>query len=360
MDIAITIIGFLLIFGLLIFVHELGHFLVARRNGVKVEEFGFGLPLLPKIFSYRRGETEYTIYPVPLGGFVKMLGEDGKSTSKRSFAAQSMGVRARILVAGVTMNLLLAYVLLTIGFLFNMQPIALCASDIPNATFKNEVTVAAIGEGSPAEKGGLKQDDVITKIGSTAIDCNVEVPRELQKSPGTPVAMDIVRDGQPQTVTVTPAGSGASAGRIGIAPKDNYQDLSYPWWEAPLIAGMETVAISAATITAIVDVFAKLFTVGAVPEGVAGPVGIAKLTGDAIALGALVVLRFVAIISLSLAIFNLLPIPALDGGRLLFVGIEALRGGRPISQRTEQAIHAAGFFLLLALIAVITYFDLTR
>ncbi|MSU76097.1 RIP metalloprotease RseP [Patescibacteria group bacterium] len=360
MSIVITIVGFLLIFGLLIFVHEFGHFIVARRNGIKVEEFGFGLPLLPKIFSVRKGETLYTIYPVPLGGFVKMLGEDGKSKSKRSFASQSMGVRARVLVAGVTMNLLLAYILLTIGFLFNMQPIALCPSDIPNAKYQNTVSIAAVSDGGAASKAGLKTGDTITKIGSTSINCNTQVPHILQQSPGQAVTMDIKRDGQAQSVSVTPAASGASKGRIGIAPKDNYTELSYPKWEAPIIAGMETVAISAATLTAIVDVFAKLFSSGSVPQGVAGPVGIAKLTGDAIALGSLVVLRFIAIISLSLAIFNLLPIPALDGGRLLFVGIEALRGGKPISQKTEQAIHAAGFFLLLALIVVITYFDLTR
>ncbi len=361
MGIVITIVAFVLIFGLLIFVHELGHFLVARRNGIRVEEFGFGLPLLPRIFAVRRGETLYSVYPVPLGGFVKMLGEDGKSQAKRSFAAKPAGVRARVLVAGVAMNALLAYLLLTTGFLFKMPPIALCAGDIPNATFDNRVTVAAVSAGSPAARAGLKTGDVITRIGGTSINCNLQVPRTLQQSPGQAVSLAITRDGQPRTVTVTPASRGSAlAGKIGVAPTDNFQKLDYPLWEAPVIAGAELVAITGATVTAITDVFVKLFTTASIPVGVAGPVGIAKLTGAAVALGPLVVLRLVAIISLSLAIFNLLPIPALDGGRLLFVGVEVLRRGRAVSAQTENAIHAAGFFALIAFILVITYFDLTR
>lgn len=362
MEIVITIVAFLLIFGLLIFVHELGHFLVARRNGIKVEEFGFGLPLLPRIFSVQRGETTYSIYPVPLGGFVKMLGEDGHARkNKRSFASKSMGVRARVLVAGVAMNALLAYVLLTAGFLFKMPPIALCPADIPNVSFDSTVTVAAITADSPATRAGLKVGDDITKIGTTDIACGQQVPQTLQQSPGRPVQMQITRNGQPQTVTVTPGASGtATAGKIGIAPADIFSKLDYPLWEAPIIAGAEMVAITSVTVAAIGDIFVKLFTTASIPPGVAGPVGIAKLTGDAVALGPLVVLRFIAIISLSLAIFNLLPIPALDGGRLLFVGIEALRRGRKVSAKVEQAIHAAGFFALIALILVITYFDLTR
>lgn len=361
MDILITIVAFLLIFGLLIFVHELGHFLVARRNGIKVEEFGFGLPLLPKVFGVKRGETEYTIYPVPLGGFVKMLGEDGKSKSKRSFASQSMGVRARVLAAGVAMNALLAYLLLTVGFLFKMPPVALCPSDIPNAEFQNRVTIAAVGKDTPASRSGLQTGDVITKIDDTNVACSQQVPKLLKQSPGEPVSLAITRNNLPQTLTVTPAAKGTgTAGQIGIAPTDDYAKLDYPIWEAPIIAAVEVVAISAATVAAIGDIFVKLFTAATVPAGVAGPVGIAKLTGEAVALGPVVILRFVAIISLSLAIFNLLPIPALDGGRLLFVGIEALRRGKPVSAKTENAIHAAGFFALIALILVITYFDLTR
>ena len=361
MEIVTTIVAFLLIFGVLIFVHELGHFWVARRNGIKVEEFGFGLPLLPRLFGVRRGETLYSIYPVPLGGFVKMLGEDGKSKSKRSFASKSMSVRVRVLIAGVAMNALLAYVLLTAGFLFKMPPITLCPSDIPNASFENQITITAVAKDTPASRSGLKTGDVITRIGDTPVTCNQQVPRLLRESPGQPVNLAITRDNQPQTITVTPGAPGTgTAGQIGIAPADVYQKLDYPLWEAPIIAGAEMFAITSATVAAIGDIFVKLFTAATIPVGVAGPVGIAKLTGDVVALGPLVVLRFVAIISLSLAIFNLLPIPALDGGRLLFVGIEALRRGKPVSAKTENAIHAAGFFALIALILVITYFDLTR
>jgi regulator of sigma E protease len=361
MSLLITIVAFIGIFGLLIFVHELGHFLMARRNGIKVEEFGFGLPLLPKIFSIKRGETVYSIYPVPIGGFVKMLGEDGKSKSSRSFASKSRRVRAKVLVAGVVMNALLAYVLLTAGFIANMQPIALCASDYPEARFQNDVNIAAVSPKGPADQAGLKAGDVIRQIEGKPIDCNLQVPQTLRARAGQSTVMFIDRNSQTQAITVTPAPPGsAAAGRIGIAPRDDFKQLEYPRWEAPYLAAIETVAITKATIGAIVGVFANLLTAARVPEGVAGPVGIAKLTGDVIALGGIMVLRFVAIISLSLAIFNLLPIPALDGGRLLFVGIEALRGGKPVTPKTEQTIHAIGFFLLIAFILVITYFDLTR
>ncbi len=363
METVLTIVAFLLIIGVLIVAHELGHFWVARRNGIKVEEFGFGLPLLPRIFSIRRGETTYSIYPLPIGGFVKMLGEDGGAGakhSKRSFAAKSPGVRARVLVAGVAMNALVAFVLLTAGFLFKMPPIALCASDYPNASFTNEVTVSAVAPDGPAAQAGIKTGDGIRTIAGQDVRCQAEVPGLLSPRAGEPTTVVIERGGEPRTLTVTPAADGASAGKIGVAPTDNYRDLDYPWWEAPYIALREMIAITAVTLVAVGGVFASIFTQGSVPEGVAGPVGIAKLTGEIIDLGAIVLLRFVAIISLSLAIFNLLPIPALDGGRLVFVGIEKLRRGRPVSPRIEQLVHAVGFAFLIGLILFITYFDIIR
>lgn len=361
MDLLITILAFVGIFGLLIFVHEAGHFLVAKRNGIKVEEFAFGLPLLPAIFRTTRGETQYSIYPVPLGGFVKMLGEDGGSRSKRSFAAKPRLVRAKVLAAGVAMNALLAVVLLTVGFLLKMPPLVLCASDYPATTYQNDVTIRAISESGPAREAGLENGDVIRAIDGQPIECYPQVPERLQEHPGQPVALAIERNGQPQTVTVTPRPTGdAAAGTIGIAPRDDYQSIDYPWYLAPYLAVIESGAIVVQNVNAIGDVFGQIFTSGSVPEGVSGPVGIAKLTGQVVDLGALMVLRFIAIISLSLAVFNLLPIPALDGGRLLFVGIEALRSGKPVTPRIENAIHATGFALLILLILFISYFDIVR
>lgn len=361
MELLVTILAFIAIFGLLIFVHEFGHFIVAKRNGIKVEEFAFGLPLLPAIFKTKRGETEYAIYPVPLGGFVRMLGEDGGSKSKRSFAAKSRTVRAKVLFAGVAMNALLALVLLSVGFLFKMNPIALCASDYPATTFTNEVTLAAVSDSGPAKDAGLQTGDVVKSIDGQPLECYVEVPQHLKAKAGQPVTMDVVREGQTQSVTVTPRGNGEpGAGTIGVAPQDHYTQLDYPWYIAPYLAVIESGSIVVQNVSAIGHVFTQIFTQGSVPEGVSGPVGIAKLTGQVVDLGALMVLRFIAIISLSLAVFNLLPIPALDGGRLLFIGIEALRGGKPVTPKIENAIHAAGFTLLILLILFITYFDIVR
>lgn len=356
MELFITLVAFILIFGLLIFVHELGHFVVAKRNGIKVEEFAFGLPLLPKIFSIRRGETTYSIYPVPLGGFVKMLGEDGGSRSKRSFAAKPAGARARVLVAGVTMNFLLAFVLLSVGFAFKMDPLALCARDYPNATYQNDVTISAVAASGTAKQAGVQPGDVIRQIDKQPVACQTEVPKLLEQRADQTIPLSLERNDQPLELTVTPS----AAGKIGVAPRDDYKKLDYPRWEAPYLAAIETVAVTGATVQGIGDVFNNIFTKATVPEGVAGPVGIAKLTGEIVTLGPIVILRFIAIISLSLAIFNLLPIPALDGGRLLFVGIEALRGGKPVSPKVENAIHAAGFAFLIGLILFITYFDITR
>ncbi|HEY8109075.1 MAG TPA: M50 family metallopeptidase [Patescibacteria group bacterium] len=360
METLITIVAFLLIIGALVLVHEFGHFWVARRNGIKVEEFAFGLPLLPRIWSTKRGETTYSIYPVPIGGFVRMLGEDGESKSKRSFAAKPAGVRAKVLVAGVAMNALTAYLLLTAGFLGGMQPLALCASDYPNASYQNDVRIAAVAKDSPAAHSGLKQGDILRTIGGEKVDCSQEVPQLTSDRAGEPTAFGITREGKELTLTATPGDSGTFKGKAGIAPEDQYQDLQYPWWEAPYIALIETVAIVSATFTAIFGLFASILTQGSVPAGVAGPVGIAKLTGGILDLGAVVLLRFVAVISLSLAVFNLIPIPALDGGRLLFIGIEKLRRGKQIPAQVEQYFHMVGFALLIGLILFITYFDIIR
>jgi regulator of sigma E protease len=360
-ELLVTIVAFIAIFGLLIFVHEFGHFIVAKRNGIKVEEFAFGLPLLPAIFKTTRGETQYAIYPVPLGGFVRMLGEDGHSRSKRSFAAKPRIVRAKVLFAGVAMNALLALVLLMAGFLFKMNPIALCASDYPATTFTNEVTLTAVSSSGPAHDAGLRTGDVIKSINGQAVSCFTEVPQRLKANAGQAVSLEIVRDGQSQQVSVTPRSNGEpGAGTIGVAPQDHYTKLDYPWYLAPYLAVIESGAVVAQNLSAIGQVFGQIFTQGSVPEGVSGPVGIAKLTGQVVDLGALMVLRFIAIISLSLAVFNLLPIPALDGGRLLFIGIEALRGGKPVTPKLENAIHGVGFSLLILLILFITYFDIVR
>ncbi len=362
MELLITIVAFILIFGLLIFVHELGHFLVAKRYGIKVEEFAFGLPLLPRIFKIKRGETEYSIYPVPLGGFVRMLGEDGSATkNQRSFAAKSPGIRAKVLVAGVTMNLILAYLLLTAGFFLKMPPVSLCADTYPGATAESTVQVAAISDDGPAAQAGLKAGDHVKTIAGEPVSCAQTVPRVLQQHAREAVPVMIERDGQPQTLSVTPGARDTKrAGKVGISPSDDYARLDYPLWGPPLYAAMETVSIIKTTVGAIGGLFVNLFTHATVSEEISGPVGIAKLTGDVVAAGGIIVLRFIALLSLSLAVFNLLPIPALDGGRLLFVIIERLRGGKPVTPRIENAIHASGFALLILFIAVITYFDLTR
>ncbi|MBI5728433.1 MAG: site-2 protease family protein [Candidatus Magasanikbacteria bacterium] len=523
----VTAIVFVLIFSLLILVHEAGHFWAAKRAGVKVEEFGFGLP--PRAFGIKRGETIYSINWIPFGGFVKMLGEDGssKTRSPRSVNNQPLRVQAFIVMAGVLMNLLMAFVLLTFGFLVGIEPLIVDSEDfaaaIADGTVQVEpgiVVVESNGDSfAPGDRiltlagtepiqsveeweaaktsiiennetilvqvdradgtGGteylspekldllsfqplylnrfvyledpgsvlapyLKNGDVIIRIDGQEILAEADISQSIAMSseidlsifrPGvgdleiTDVALpanypivaylrpdspatefglmvgdeivkvnnvevhratdvvqvtemaedmmsyDVLRLGELKNFQI-PLGPDRRVGVSLSDPLPYYGNLSlyesyvphslvkvnqvrYGLLTAPVVAVQEMWRLGKLTAVMFVGVLGDFLTADELPEGVAGPVGIAKMTFVTLQDGFDAIIRFVALLSLSLGVINILPIPALDGGRLLFIAIHALTGKRP-DPKTEGWIHSVGFFFLILFLIYVTFNDVVN
>lgn len=536
MDTFITIVVFILIFSLLILIHEFGHYFAAKRAGIKVEEFGIGLP--PRIWGKKKGETIYSINLIPFGGFVRMLGEDSSDKKalkdKRSFAAQSMRARAKVIVAGVFMNFLLAWILLTVTLSFGMQPLLLPDEVLPaihdgKIVVKEGVKILEVEENGIASEFGLKSGDIIYSLNGQPLD-DVQAFEEAQKSPiGNSIGVlqgggrnwltvdesfvkagfnfelddfgvlpririyevkkggladkagikagdyiitlnggevftvdeyqeilkrsltlgyEVYRDGKRYNMTLHPANTGdilitqvfkdspaEKSGfkdgdiiskvndqfvqadvssliyliqtndkknmtftverdgkemkiavvpvnkKIGIALSELVYDgedlgmtiydsqlishvekvdeVKYPFYQAAYKSLEEGYKMSKVTAELFFDFVGGLISRGEVSENVAGPLGIYQMTGVFVAEGFIPLIRFVAILSLSLAVLNILPLPALDGGRLLFIIFELLLGHK-LSERFESLVHGFGYFLLLILILIVSYSDIIR
>lgn len=347
----ITLLLFILVLGILVLVHEWGHFLVARKAGLTVEEFGFGFP--PRIFKWKSGETTYSINLLPLGGFVKILGENGdesETNNPKSFSSKSSGIKGLIIVAGVVMNFLLGAMLLIVGFYIGLPQVL----NKENETIAQnvQIQIVAISHGSPAEKAGLKLGDVVKNFSEIS-----DLQIFINENKGKEIFLDINRGKEAIDVKLTPRiNPPESEGAIGVALVKT-GIISYPWYQA-IWLGVKSAFIA---IWEIVKGFSglikNLLVAGAIPKEVSGPVGIAVLTKQAANLGFVYLLQLVAIISLNLAVLNLIPFPALDGGRLLFLGIEKIKGSK-INPKVENAIHGIGLALLLLLAVLITWKDI--
>lgn len=365
----VTAISFFFLLSILVFVHELGHFLVAKWSGVFVEEFGFGLP--PRIFGKRFGETVLSLNWLPIGGFVKLFGEDEATDTEylevqkklgvkfpanflreRSFQAKSKKARALILSAGVIMNLFLAIgitsVLLTLGV---KEPTGV-------------VMVEKVVVSSPAEKAGLKEGDVIASIDSSNTSPKgLKTPKELiefiNEHKGQEVTMTIVRDEKELFLTAVPRKEVPTGeGPLGVAITDLALH-KYSWKEAPLKAVIINATRAKEMFVSLGQTVWKLVTFQKLTADVAGPIGIAQVTGQAVKFGWQAVLELASILSLNLAIINILPIPALDGGRLLFVFLEKILGKR-VKPAFERSTHQVGMIVLLALILLVSVNDIMR
>ncbi|PIQ77631.1 RIP metalloprotease RseP [Candidatus Peregrinibacteria bacterium CG11_big_fil_rev_8_21_14_0_20_46_8] len=534
----LTILAVIIIFSVLVLIHEYGHFAAARRAGIKVLEFGIGFP--PRLYGKKIGETEYTINAIPFGGFVKLFGEDATDpkilANKRSFAAQSTWVRTKVVVAGVVMNLLLAVVLLTVGFMFGIEPLLVTQEDIfthiesgvvqtapgvyvakvdeqvsgvdagdrivaingepvndiaqiaplrdktaqsdidvtlesqenfqrrtvhlpiledgsfglelkPLTPFPRlivqaveegsaaqqaglrsgdiiltihdeeiffpedlhaaladagsgvqmqvlrgdeptgvkyrfdqqaRVVIADVFAGSVAEEIGLQRGDIITTINTQDIHYPQEVQQMIEKSNGTALRLQIQRQGQEEllekTITLEPQS------RLGIALDaiDSYKNADFSFFRTSVVTSLlevgkvqyspgeairqalsESVRLTGLTIKAFGRTLGSLVSQFTVPADVGGPVQIAYYTHTFIQEGFFALLRFTALLSLSLAVINILPIPALDGGRFLFILIEVVFRRR-VNARLEAIVHTIGFMLLLGLIALVTYSDIVK
>ncbi|MBU2028439.1 RIP metalloprotease RseP [Patescibacteria group bacterium] len=428
----VVVIIFIVILGVLVFVHELGHFLVARRNGIRAQEFGFGLPprivglqfisgeKLEKIsesksfevkisdtqnegepeiikeiitekiqevdqvrpvrrwrFIWGRydgddteektdlqeakdnrflGGTVYSLNWIPIGGFVRIKGEDRESQDADSFAVKPAWTRVKVLGAGVAMNFLLAWVILSLVFWAGV-PEAVSPED--NLS-QGKIQISEVAAKSPAENNGLKIGDEINKIQNGFEFGNVKSVQDyINANKGKEINLAIIRGKEMIEFKAVPRlEAPESEGALGVGLVQTMA-VKYPWYEA-IWKGL--IAVYDLTLTIILGIFGMLKSLilgeGAKIE-VAGPVGIAFLTKQVASLGMIYVLQFAAILSINLGIINALPIPALDGGRILFILIEKIRR-RPISQKVEQIFHTAGFALLIGLMILITFRDVMK
>ena len=355
----LTIIVFLLVIGVLILVHEFGHFIMAKKVGVKVEEFAIGFP--PRIFSKKKGETEYSINAIPLGGYVKMLGELEHSKDKRAFENQTPGKRFSIAVAGVVMNLVLAWLILTIGFAVGMSPIVSSPDTIPGKKLSSEIILADVGSESPAEKAGIVSGDIVISAISGGESVEFLSLDQFDKynsdHKNQVVKYQIKRDDNTIEKEVTLSDDSDSQMGVAIVEK---AVVRVPWYKAPYVALHETYEIIKLTFEFFGSFVSKFFATGAVEEGVGGPVAIYVYTGMAVKAGVMVLLQFVALLSINLAVINILPFPALDGGRLVFIILEKIFRKKVVKEKVENAIHMVGYGLLILLIIAITYRDVVN
>lgn len=359
--IIVTILAFIIILSVLVLVHELGHFLIAKKLGIKVEEFGYGFP--PRIYGKKIGETVYSINLLPVGGFVKLYGEDDagggslKKTKdsnlptkdiKRAFYARPVWQRFSVVIAGVVMNFVLAIVL--ISYLFGTQGVALPT---------NKIHVTEVLRNSPAAVSGIKVGDVIKTINGQKIISTQSFINSVKKDGGTPITLGLLRNGKNFEVTVIPRKvfpKGEGPVGVGIS---NIEVKKYKWYEAPFFGTIEAFKFSWMIVAGLGQMVSDLVFKFSKPQGVAGPVGVAQLTGQAVSYGLNATLWFTALLSVNLAVLNVLPIPALDGGRLFFITIEALTR-KKVNPKYESYAHAAGLVALLGLMVLITMFDIIR
>ncbi|OGY85922.1 MAG: RIP metalloprotease RseP [Candidatus Kerfeldbacteria bacterium RIFOXYA2_FULL_38_24] len=362
-----TLAIFVVILGILVFIHELGHFLAAKRSGVAVDEFGFGFP--PRIFGKKIGQTTYSLNWIPLGGFVKIkgvAGDDEKAEAhqadKNSFSTKPFWKKATILFAGIFMNLLLAVVLLSIVFSLGIPT---DPSTVGNGAqvHAQQLQIVQIIPDGPAAQVGLQGGDVITEIAGENIK-NIDnfqktIAQDMAKNP---LEISILRnDTDALNFTIIPQKikqDGQEFFGIGVGLQE-VAIVSYPWYLA-IFQGLKTTGSMIALIfISLGGVLKNIIFSGQVSDDIAGPIGIAVLTGQVAKLGLIRLLQFTAILSINLAIFNLLPIPALDGGRIIFVILEKIRK-KPVNQKTEALVHNIGFLFLLLLILLVTFKDIAH
>lgn len=370
---ALLLIAGLLMFVGLVVVHEYGHFIMARRAGVDVEEFGIGFPPRAKLLTHKKG-TDFTLNWLPLGGFVKLKGENDADTESGTYGAAKLSDKIKIMLAGVVMNLITAFIMLSVLAVLGMPVLIKDQFKVArdNRVLRQNVLIGYIEQGSPAANAGLMQRDEILSIGngSNIVEVNSadELPRLTKNYAGQLVEVRIRRG----DTTLTKSLSLRSAadveasrstnnpkGYLGIVPSEYIIQRST--WSAPIVAAGFIKQVTSLTFSGLGNALSNLFRgdTAKASKQVAGPVGIFVLLKDGSLLGYQFILMIIAIISLTLAIMNALPIPALDGGRL-FVTLLFRAIRRPLDKRTEDLIHGSGFMALMILFVLITIVDVKR
>ncbi|SFG49819.1 regulator of sigma E protease [Desulfotomaculum arcticum] len=328
------------VFGILIFFHELGHFAVAKAVGIKVHEFSLGFG--PKLVGVARGETNYNLRLFPLGGFVRMAGMDPEEEEVEKgtgFGDKTVLQRVSVIVAGPIMNFFLAILLLALIFMFQGYP-------APNTTIKS------ILPGQPAEIAGIKAGDRIDMINDKKMNTWDDITASINSHAGEKISVLVIREQKPVEITVVPEAGEGGRGLIGIMPEQEMKRLN------PLAAIATGFSFTVKVTVLILSFIGKMIT-GQAPADLGGPVRVIWEIDQAVQTGIFYLLQLAAFLSINLGLFNLLPIPALDGSRIMFLGFEGLRG-RPVDPAKENFIHLVGFGFLLLLIVFITYNDILQ
>lgn len=331
----ITILTAVIVFGILVILHELGHFATAKSVGIKVNEFSIGMG--PVIYKRKKGETQYSLRALPLGGFVKMEGEDEDSTDERSFNSKPIPARMLVLVAGSAMNLIFAILIIILVLYINGFP-------------TNSNVIGEVIEGNPAELAGLITGDKIVEIEGNEIKSWEDIIHAITNSSGEEINITVEREGK--TLNVISNIKKDETGRrvIGIIPS---KEFSFP---RSVVEGTKA---SFMMVGMMLEFLGGIFKGQASTSDVVGPVGIIHLVGEATRMGVVYVLNFTAMISMNLAVINLLPFPALDGGRLLLLAVQGVTG-KKIDPEKEGFIHFVGFVILIGLMILVTFRDVDR
>ncbi|MBP9690885.1 site-2 protease family protein [Candidatus Woesebacteria bacterium] len=355
----ITALTFIAILVLLVLIHEFGHYYAAKKNGVYVEEFGFGFP--PRLIGKKIGETLYSFNAIPLGGFVKLFGEeyheniklkDERKISKdRAFVNKKPWQKTIIIVAGVVMNFLLGWILLTY----------LLIAGIPQPA---GVAISEVQSGSPASAVGLKSGDKLISLEhagkKTKINLSTDLVSASSKYAGDPISLTISRNNELQMVTLIPRKDPPQGqGSLGVVITQLVETKKYPWYTAPFHGFVQAADMTRMIAVEIVKIPMSFISKSAPSVEFSGPVGIAKIVGEARQYGLNALLQITAVLSLNLAVINILPFPALDGGRLVFIIYEWVTGKKS-NQNLEKYMNLIGIILLLGMSLVITVMDIQK
>lgn len=348
-----SILVFFIVLSVLVLVHEFGHYIAARRAGVWVEEFGFGLP--PKLFGVKIGETVFSLNLFPFGGFCRLHGESSEDEivhPRKAFFNRNKRTRVSIIIAGVVMNILLAICAFAVVYSF---------LGIPRTT--KDVKVVDVATGSPAQVGGLLVGDIVKSVDKQVVITTDQFIKYVEAKKGKRTVLEVARtqNEKPITkkITLTPRETPPpNEGPLGVTITTT--EMWYPpVWQRPFVGiyyGVKDALFWGKTVVlGFYDMFANLFK-GVAPKGVAGPVGIFAITSQVAKDGILSIINLIGILSINLAILNIIPFPALDGGRLLFIGIETLIG-KKIIPKVEQTINSIGMIILLTLLFLVSIKD---
>jgi regulator of sigma E protease len=345
MGLLLTIIIGVVVLSVLVLTHELGHFIAAKATHCYVEEFGIGFP--PRIWGKKFGETIYSINWIPFGGFNKISGEVDP-TAPRALAARSHAVRALVLSGGIILNLLLPFLLMAVAYM------------VPHDIVQGTVKVAEVTANSPAELGGIKVGDTLISVDGNTLNSASDLSRNVKLNLGKETEFTVIHaDGNTETLILVPRWRyQPGEGSVGILPENVNPVIvseSLPFWRAIPTGFVDVWQTLVIYKNSIIGMF-----LGTVPFTPSGPVGIVQVTAEVARSGVSPVLELAAVISIAVGVTQLIPFPALDGGRLFFIFVEWVRRGKRVSPKVEMLIHNVGFIFLLGVMVLITYQDIAR